>query len=268
MTNYYKTLGVKNFASNDEIKAAYRKLSKKFHPDLNKGDEFFEELFKGIQIAYEALNDIVKRERLDNFLRQEEANLYQNSQRQRKPNESQNGETSRGESNNTSNTSGGSNEQPHTVPQNPRNNNSIIAIVIGIVVIFAACLIVANENDKKLDGDKHNPIIIEQSIRPNNNNQPFHKSSPVVSNIPSSPLHNEREVSSSNGSAQLENSSGSRNFSIGSSKDEVLRIQGNPTSVNKYGTEEVWRYDFSSVKFINGRVNEYSDISNNLKVKY
>lgn len=46
MDNYYKILGVENFASLDDIKMAYRKLSKKFHPDVNDGDKFFEEKFK------------------------------------------------------------------------------------------------------------------------------------------------------------------------------------------------------------------------------
>ena len=46
MDNYYKILGVVNFASLDEIKMAYRKLSKKLHPDVNDGDKFFEEKFK------------------------------------------------------------------------------------------------------------------------------------------------------------------------------------------------------------------------------
>ena len=43
MTNCYKILGVEDFASAEEVKTAYRKLSKKFHPDINEGDKFFEE---------------------------------------------------------------------------------------------------------------------------------------------------------------------------------------------------------------------------------
>ncbi|RYF77869.1 MAG: J domain-containing protein [Chitinophagaceae bacterium] len=69
MMNYYKFLGVKDFASMEEIKTAYRKLSKKFHPDVNDNDPFFEEHFKEIQIAYEVLSDRRKKARYDDQLR-------------------------------------------------------------------------------------------------------------------------------------------------------------------------------------------------------
>jgi DnaJ-class molecular chaperone len=61
MDNYYKILGVKNFASLDEIKVAYKKLAKKFHPDVNDGDKFFEDKFKELHIAYEILSDSKRR---------------------------------------------------------------------------------------------------------------------------------------------------------------------------------------------------------------
>jgi DnaJ-class molecular chaperone len=57
MDNYYKILGVENFALLDDIKMAHRKLSKKFHPDVNDGDKFFEEKFKELQFVYETLSD-------------------------------------------------------------------------------------------------------------------------------------------------------------------------------------------------------------------
>ena len=68
MINYYKILGVKDFASNEDIKTAYRKLSKKFHPDVNDGDEFFAEKFKEIQEAYEHLTDDLKKRKHDELL--------------------------------------------------------------------------------------------------------------------------------------------------------------------------------------------------------
>lgn len=59
--DYYKILGVSATATLSEIKIAYRKLSKKFHPDINDGDKFFEEKFKEILEAYEILSNEEKR---------------------------------------------------------------------------------------------------------------------------------------------------------------------------------------------------------------
>lgn len=57
MTKHYETLGLKPSASQEEIKNAYHKLSKKFHPDNNGGDEYFSEMFNGFKEAYEVLID-------------------------------------------------------------------------------------------------------------------------------------------------------------------------------------------------------------------
>lgn len=77
--DYYKTLGVFPTATLQEIKIAYRKLSKKFHPDINDGDKFFEERFKEIQEAYEVLSNSVKRNNYD-FKWQNEGNKNSYSQ--------------------------------------------------------------------------------------------------------------------------------------------------------------------------------------------
>jgi molecular chaperone DnaJ len=63
----YGVLGVSKNASDDEIKKAYRKLSKKHHPDLNKGDKDSEKKFKEINTAYEVLSDKQKRMQYDQF---------------------------------------------------------------------------------------------------------------------------------------------------------------------------------------------------------
>lgn len=65
MTDYYKTLGVKHSATQAEIKKAYRKLATKFHPDKNKGDEFFVELFKEAKEAYDVLSEPTSRRKFD-----------------------------------------------------------------------------------------------------------------------------------------------------------------------------------------------------------
>jgi chaperone protein DnaJ len=63
MKDYYEILGIDKKANNDEIKKAYRKLAKKYHPDLNQGNE---EKFKEIVEAYEVLSDDKKRNEYDN----------------------------------------------------------------------------------------------------------------------------------------------------------------------------------------------------------
>jgi DnaJ-class molecular chaperone len=63
--DYYKTLGVAKTASEKEIKAAYRKLARKHHPDVNPGNKEAEARFKDIGEAYEVLGDKEKRKQYD-----------------------------------------------------------------------------------------------------------------------------------------------------------------------------------------------------------
>src|SRR6516164_852221 len=63
----YEVLGVAKNASEDEIKKAYRKLARQYHPDRNPGDQQAEGKFKEIQDAYDVLSDKNKRAQYDRF---------------------------------------------------------------------------------------------------------------------------------------------------------------------------------------------------------
>ena len=66
-TDYYELLGVPRKASVKDIRAAFRKLARKYHPDLNPGDKAAEEKFKQIQEAYDVLSDSKKRQMYDQY---------------------------------------------------------------------------------------------------------------------------------------------------------------------------------------------------------
>ncbi len=74
MKDYYYILGVKVESTEAEIKQAYRKLSLKFHPDKNEGDEYFSDRFKEIQEAYDTLKDSFKRTEYDRSRAQQSSN--------------------------------------------------------------------------------------------------------------------------------------------------------------------------------------------------
>jgi molecular chaperone DnaJ len=66
-TDYYELLGVSRKATAKDIRAAFRKLARKYHPDLNPGDKAAEEKFKQLQEAYDILSDSKKRQMYDQY---------------------------------------------------------------------------------------------------------------------------------------------------------------------------------------------------------
>src|SRR5258708_15699667 len=65
--DYYELLGVPRKAGAKDIRAAFRKLARKYHPDLNPGDKSSEEKFKQLQEAYDVLSDSKKRQMYDQY---------------------------------------------------------------------------------------------------------------------------------------------------------------------------------------------------------
>lgn len=90
MTEYYKTLGLTSDATLEEVKTAYRKLSKKFHPDVNNGDKYFEERFKEIQLAYEKI--VSEKTKTNSNFSQTKSEEKQSENKTQKPNDYNNQE--------------------------------------------------------------------------------------------------------------------------------------------------------------------------------
>ncbi|MEQ8786844.1 MAG: J domain-containing protein [Pirellulaceae bacterium] len=65
--DYYKTLGISRNATPEDIQKAYRKMARKYHPDMNPDDESAKKQFQDVQRAYEVLNDPEKREMYDRY---------------------------------------------------------------------------------------------------------------------------------------------------------------------------------------------------------
>ena len=276
MTNSYKILGVKDFASAEEVKTAYRKLSKKFHPDVNDGDKFFEERFKEIQNAYEILCDSRRKETHDtklkstfsnsgefNFKENNKTESKEEPKKEKSTTENSNDTNSKNktQSSNTNTTTSHTFSKPKSKPFNFHPIGIVVIVIVVIIVIVSL---------KKKQQDTYSNKTIEntssQSSTPD-----YYSNQTTQTPTYQSPETNSNNNQNSSYDQELTQaySSSSDYFTVGSTKNEVLQIQGDPTGINKYEAmgEEVWRYDFSTVTFKNGRVSEYSNTSGNLNAK-
>ena len=88
LKDYYEILGVKQKATPEEIRDAYKKLAKAYHPDKHQGDTFFAEKFKSLQEAYAVLADEDKRKEYDTKLA-EQLNAQNTQKKQHTPTNNQ-----------------------------------------------------------------------------------------------------------------------------------------------------------------------------------
>ena len=279
MDNYYKILGVNDFASLDEIKTAYRKLSKKFHPDVNDGDKFFEERFKEIQNAYEVLTDSSRKTihdaKLRNGYMQDQkfqftghTNESNNNQQNSSGNSTADGANqAAGEAAGTKDAAGakaagtGTMNTGETSKVRKSESSETVSsawagvLVIGIIVVVIL-LFISQIKRSATDNDTTSNY---------NNSYNSANATPQYTVPNTTSAYSNRDNSPSNDDVLY---SKSNNFTLGSSKARVLKIQGNPTSIHKYEIfgEEVWNYGISSVTFRKGKVNEYSNLGSNLNV--
>src|SRR6185312_2026645 len=89
--DYYKTLGIPKNASQEDIKKAYRKLARKYHPDVNPNDTEAHKKFQQINEANEVLSDPEKRKKYDAYGENwQHAEAYENARKQQSQGQSQN----------------------------------------------------------------------------------------------------------------------------------------------------------------------------------
>jgi len=151
LPDYFRILGLKFGASDEEIKTAYRKLSKKFHPYLNEGDRFFEEKFKELQEAYEVLTDPMRKEEYLKKFTQNETQTTFNKEHFTKENTSQTKQN-----NQTTNTHAGTKTaDPKTGKSKSSNRWSVIGAILFAASLVAVMLIKNYLRQEKNHSEDH-----------------------------------------------------------------------------------------------------------------
>lgn len=288
MKDYYYILGIQKSAAQDDIKKAYRKLSTKFHPDHNDGDKFFEERFKDINEAYTVLIDAQSRREYDlkSF-----GESFQSSAKSQ-PSE---GSNSKDNSTNKSNSDfkdapGDSANEGYrqtsktTKPEsrnqstsaNPKKHTKIITqktldsfyICFGLVSVVLFVILISRPTKPSAAKTASADLPYSNSFKPDTIStfKPINADSiskQLMDEAVSKNLSKEIELIRKKNAKHLK----SNYFTIGSTKDEVTRIQGTPTSITGPPGYEEWSYGLSSIVFIYGKMRSYNNFANNLRVR-
>ncbi|RAJ80368.1 DnaJ-like protein [Chitinophaga dinghuensis] len=257
MNNYYQVLGVSQQASPQEIKAAYRSLSKKYHPDKNGGEPYFEEKFKELQRAYEVLSDPGTRQIFDNYLNEMEH-------------------------------PGSQEWAPASVlaKKSSRVKTIFIILLFSIIpgILIWSQLHEAQEKEaielrrinkallerKETKTDTLNQDVLPflQKVASMHRNQEMEDTSPAIRQL----LSEQRRLDSAANPAafaQRERTLMQSFFKIGTAQEDVLKLQGRPTAVDRNMStgEQTWHYGEDNVTFKDGRVTSYDNVDGRLKVK-
>lgn len=252
MVNAYEVLGIRNFATQKEIRLAYRSMSKKYHPDLHQGEVFYEEKFKEIQAAYNTLSNIEQRMELDCYLRQlHHKEIMSKQQEQNAPEDLTESEFKRTVIDKKEfHTTGRVTEQKQVNTQ----QNYMKTIICVLIVLVLTTSAIYYFFEKPVNSES----IVDTHIFETDKDKTFY-SLGESGNLPDKTKTIEDGV--------IDNS---KRFFINATKNEVQNIQGEPTGVVEVSAlkQEIWYYEMSSVTFENGRLSEYANHGDNLKVAY
>lgn len=300
MKNYYKVLGISESATVNEIVDAYKILAPQYHPDNNKGDDYAQERFIDLSVAYKTLINSDIRKDYDRILK---------GTLEADPNSkatatsidisdsiSQNGEHHTKLSKtvryvaifsilfivasiiitvvkvidrNSHKKSSVVSTQANTTPANNNNNRSLVPVT--------ASTTKSNTENETITNKLDTPTVVTKPIT-------------VPNTTPKNKVSNRNKVTDLTKKADLNKIKAASNntpkketkisvtqplkatppptFDVRSTKSQVLSVQGTPTSIVRYKKNtEVWSYGNSKVTFVNGIVATFRDIDHNLKIQ-
>ncbi|MFK7951093.1 MAG: J domain-containing protein [Saprospiraceae bacterium] len=298
MKDYHYILGVEKGATKKEIKTAFRKLSKKFHPDLNDGDKYFEERFKDIREAYEALmndnyqkTDNTKQEKpviIDFSISKDKVSPGENATLSWKVINAEKvninilgdvtfsgqriitftSEYKLAQSKITITATGKSEQVNKTLTvlikndkiTTPKNFSflrtaAIVLISFGVLYWF---VIKPDTTEYSSNQPTYTPV---------QNNYPVTEEAPKQSKYQEAEENTAKKSVSKSSEMPIPKKYNLNYFTIGSSRSDVIDLQGTPTRIRKYGSTETLSYGLSSVEIKNGVVAEYNNFDKNLKIQ-